>query len=204
MSDTFDGWPRCRPSRGDISRRTSQRLARRVPIVRCADHRGPADSLINGKSYSDCAVASVVWQVTLGRESIVRFMRLPLLSKSAMRVRTLRCCSRTFGRKNATDCGPGQYKKVAVMQGYRTAYKSLSDVGAKDLARRVFKVDQMTLDLRKKAFEEIAGGLVSKKRSTVSSTGTLAPTTGRCSTGVICSVNQAVKWTWRTSGQAGK
>jgi hypothetical protein len=65
-------------------------------------------------------------------------------------------------RKYEVELAAINDKKIAVMQDYKTSYESLSDVGAKDLARRVFEVDQMALDLRKKAFEEIAGVLSPK------------------------------------------
>lgn len=65
-------------------------------------------------------------------------------------------------RKYEVELAAINDKKVAVMQDYRVTYESLNDAGAKDLARRVFEVDQMTLDLRKKAFEEIAGALSPK------------------------------------------
>jgi hypothetical protein len=65
-------------------------------------------------------------------------------------------------RKYEVESAAINDKKVAVMEDYRKSYQSLSDTDAKDLARRVFEVDQMTLDLRKKAFEEIAGALSPK------------------------------------------
>jgi hypothetical protein len=65
-------------------------------------------------------------------------------------------------RKYEVELAAINDKKVAVMQDYVNSYESLGDAGAKDLARRVFEVDQMTLDLRKKAFEEIAGALSPK------------------------------------------
>lgn len=65
-------------------------------------------------------------------------------------------------RKYQVESAAINDKKIAVMEDYRKSYQSLSDAGAKDLARRVFEVDQMTLDLRKKAFEEIAGALSPK------------------------------------------
>ncbi|MDF0666041.1 MAG: hypothetical protein P0119_08210 [Nitrospira sp.] len=65
-------------------------------------------------------------------------------------------------RKYEVESAAINDKKIAVMEDYRKSYESLSDAGAKDLARRVFEVDQMTLDLRKKAFEEIAKALSPK------------------------------------------
>ena len=65
-------------------------------------------------------------------------------------------------RKYEVELAAINDKKAAVMQDYVKSYESLSDAGAKDLARRVFEVDQMTLDLRKKAFEEIAGAMSPK------------------------------------------
>ena len=65
-------------------------------------------------------------------------------------------------RKYQVESAAINDKKIAVMEDYRKSYESLNDAGAKDLARRVFEVDQMTLDLRKKAFEEIAGALSPK------------------------------------------
>lgn len=65
-------------------------------------------------------------------------------------------------RKYEVESAAINDKKIAVMGDYRKSYESLNDAGAKDLARRVFEVDQMTLDLRKKAFEEIAGALSPK------------------------------------------
>ncbi|MDF0673566.1 MAG: hypothetical protein P0120_04385 [Nitrospira sp.] len=65
-------------------------------------------------------------------------------------------------RKYEVESAAINDKKIAVMEDYRKSYESFSDAGAKDLARRVFEVDQMTLDLRKKAFEELAGALSPK------------------------------------------
>lgn len=65
-------------------------------------------------------------------------------------------------RKYEVESAAINDKKIAVMEDYKKSYQSLSDAGAKDLARRVFEVDQMTLDLRKKAFEEIAEALSPK------------------------------------------
>jgi hypothetical protein len=65
-------------------------------------------------------------------------------------------------RKYEVESAAINDKKIAVMKDYKASYESLSDAGAKDLARRVFEVDQMALDLRKKAFEEIAGALSPK------------------------------------------
>lgn len=65
-------------------------------------------------------------------------------------------------RKYEVESAAINDKKIAVMEDYRKSYESFSDAGAKDLARRVFEVDQMTLDLRKKAFEEIAKALSPK------------------------------------------
>ena len=65
-------------------------------------------------------------------------------------------------RKYEVELAAINDKKSAVMRDYVDSYESLSDEGAKELAQRVFEVDQMTLDLRKKAFQEIAGALSPK------------------------------------------
>src|SRR5512139_2837934 len=65
-------------------------------------------------------------------------------------------------RKYEVESAAINDKKIAVMKDYKTSYESLNDAGAKDLARRVFEVDQMALDLRKKTFEEISGVLSPK------------------------------------------
>lgn len=46
-------------------------------------------------------------------------------------------------------------KKVALLKDYMQSHKTLDDAKAKEIAQRVFDVDQMTLDLRKKYFEEL-------------------------------------------------
>src|SRR5574337_127759 len=46
-------------------------------------------------------------------------------------------------RKYQVESAAINDKKIAVMEDYRKSYQSLSDAGAKDLARRVFEVDQM-------------------------------------------------------------
>jgi Spy/CpxP family protein refolding chaperone len=59
-------------------------------------------------------------------------------------------------RKYEVELAAINDKKIAVMQEYLKSYDNLDDAGAKDLARRVFEVDQMTLELRKKSFQEMA------------------------------------------------
>jgi hypothetical protein len=53
-------------------------------------------------------------------------------------------------------------KKIAVIQDYMESHDNLDNALSKDLAQRVFAVDQMTLDLRKKYFQEMAGVLSPK------------------------------------------
>lgn len=65
-------------------------------------------------------------------------------------------------RKYEVELAAINDKKIAVMQDYLKSHDNLNDAGAKDLARRVFEVDQMTLDLRKKTFQELTGVLSPK------------------------------------------
>jgi uncharacterized protein YpiB (UPF0302 family) len=53
-------------------------------------------------------------------------------------------------------------KKIAVMKDYVQSHEKLDDARAKDLAERVIEVDQLTLDLRKKYFHEVAAVLSPK------------------------------------------
>ena len=48
-------------------------------------------------------------------------------------------------------------KKVALLMDYMHSHKTLDDAKAKELAQGVFGVDQMTLDLRKKYFDQLSG-----------------------------------------------
>lgn len=48
-------------------------------------------------------------------------------------------------------------KKVVLLSDYLQFHKTLDDAKAKEIARGVFDVDQRTLDLRKKYFEELSG-----------------------------------------------
>ncbi len=65
-------------------------------------------------------------------------------------------------RKYEVELAAINDKKIAVMQDYLQSHDNLDDAHAKDLARRVFEVDQLTLDLRKKSFQEMAGVLSPK------------------------------------------
>jgi len=47
-------------------------------------------------------------------------------------------------------------KKIALLMDYMHSHKTLDDAKAKELAQGVFGVDQMTLDLRKKYFDELS------------------------------------------------
>lgn len=53
-------------------------------------------------------------------------------------------------------------KKIKVIRDYMASHDNLDGARAKDLAQRVFEVDQMTLDLRKKYFQEMTGVLPPK------------------------------------------
>ena len=53
-------------------------------------------------------------------------------------------------------------KKIKVIRDYMASHDSLDGARAKELAQRVFEVDQMTLDLRKKYFQEMTGVLSPK------------------------------------------
>lgn len=53
-------------------------------------------------------------------------------------------------------------KKIKVVRDYMTSHDNLDGARAKELAQRVFEVDQMTLDLRKKYFQEMTGVLSPK------------------------------------------
>ena len=53
-------------------------------------------------------------------------------------------------------------KKIAVIRDYMASHDNLDGARAKELAQRVFEVDQMTLDLRKKYFQELTGVLSPK------------------------------------------
>jgi hypothetical protein len=46
-------------------------------------------------------------------------------------------------------------KKTALIKDYLQSHKTLDDAKAKEIAQGVFDVDQMTLDLRKKYFQEM-------------------------------------------------
>jgi len=53
-------------------------------------------------------------------------------------------------------------KKIKVIRDYMASHDNLDGTRAKELAQRVFEVDQMTLDLRKKYFQEMTGVLSPK------------------------------------------
>jgi len=53
-------------------------------------------------------------------------------------------------------------KKIGVVRDYMASHDNLDGARAKELAQRVFEVDQMTLDLRKKYFQEMTGVLSPK------------------------------------------
>jgi len=53
-------------------------------------------------------------------------------------------------------------KKIALLKEYLQSHKTLDDVKAKEIAQGVFDVDQRTLDLRKKYFEELSGAVSPK------------------------------------------
>ena len=53
-------------------------------------------------------------------------------------------------------------KKIKVIRDYMASHDKLDGARAKELAQRVFEVDQMTLDLRKKYFQEMTGVLSPK------------------------------------------
>jgi hypothetical protein len=53
-------------------------------------------------------------------------------------------------------------KKIGVIRDYMASHDRLDGARAKELAQRVFEVDQMTLDLRKKYFQEMTGVLSPK------------------------------------------
>jgi hypothetical protein len=53
-------------------------------------------------------------------------------------------------------------KKIALLKEYLQSHKTLDDAKAKEIAQGVFDVDQRTLDLRKKYFEELSGAVSPK------------------------------------------
>jgi hypothetical protein len=53
-------------------------------------------------------------------------------------------------------------KKIALLTDYMHSHETLDDAKARALAQGVFSVDQMTLDLRKKYFDELSGVLSPK------------------------------------------
>lgn len=53
-------------------------------------------------------------------------------------------------------------RKIGVIRDYMASFDNLDGARAKELAQRVFEVDQMTLDLRRKYFQEMAGVLSPK------------------------------------------
>lgn len=59
-------------------------------------------------------------------------------------------------RKYEVELAAINDKKIAVMQEYLKALDTLDDARARDLAKKVLDVDQMTLDLRKKSFQEMS------------------------------------------------
>lgn len=65
-------------------------------------------------------------------------------------------------RKYEVELAAINDKKIAVIKDYLKSHENLDNARAKDLARRVFEVDQLTLDLRKKYFQEIAAVLSPK------------------------------------------
>ena len=65
-------------------------------------------------------------------------------------------------RKYEVELAAINDKKIAVMKDYVQSHEKLDDARAKDLAQRVFEVDQLTLDLRKKYFHDIAAVLSPK------------------------------------------
>lgn len=53
-------------------------------------------------------------------------------------------------------------KKIALLKEYLQSHKTLDDAKAKEITQGVFDVDQRTLDLRKKYFEEMSGAVSPK------------------------------------------
>lgn len=53
-------------------------------------------------------------------------------------------------------------KKIELLKEYLQSHKTLDDAKAKQIAQGVFDVDQRTLDLRKKYFEEMSGAVSPK------------------------------------------
>ena len=60
-------------------------------------------------------------------------------------------------RKYEVELAAINDKKIGVIRDYMASHDNLDGQRAKDLAQRVFEVDQMTLDLRKKYFQELTG-----------------------------------------------
>lgn len=60
-------------------------------------------------------------------------------------------------RKYEVELAAINDKKVALLKDYLQSYKTLNDAKAKEIVQGVFDVDQRTLDLRKKYFEELSG-----------------------------------------------
>jgi Spy/CpxP family protein refolding chaperone len=65
-------------------------------------------------------------------------------------------------RKYEVELAAINDKKIAVIQEYLKSHDNLDAARAKHLAQQVFEVDQNTLDLRKKYFQEMAGVLSPK------------------------------------------
>lgn len=65
-------------------------------------------------------------------------------------------------RKYEVELAAINDKKIALMKDYLSHYETLDDKHAKELAQGVMEVDQMTLDLRKKYFDELGKVLRAK------------------------------------------
>ena len=59
-------------------------------------------------------------------------------------------------RKYEVELAAINDKKVALLTDYLQSHKTLDDAKANEISQRVFDADQMTLDLRKKYFQEVA------------------------------------------------
>ena len=65
-------------------------------------------------------------------------------------------------RKYEVELAAINDKKVGLLTDYLQSHKTLDDAKANEIAQRVFEADQMTLDLRKKYFQEVAHALSPK------------------------------------------
>jgi hypothetical protein len=65
-------------------------------------------------------------------------------------------------RKYEVELAAINDKRVALLKDYLQSHKTLDDAKAREIAQGVFDVDQRTLDLRKKYFEEMSGAVSPK------------------------------------------